>query len=326
MTDWTGTGRNTAELYLGMAEHELHGISPSYEALCRGVAGSEAVCALLDRLPRGKRQPNLLLGAVRFLDGPVDGPTAFLNFVAAQWDVVADTMLTHSTQTNEPGRCATLLPLLCSLPQPLALVEVGASAGLCLYPDRYSYRYSTDSGERRLGDGDIVLRCAMTGPVPLPERLPEVVWRAGLDLNPLQANSADDRHWLASLIWPEQIDRAERLDRALDVVAADPPRIDKGDLLADLPGLLEDAPSGATIVVFHSAVLAYLDRDERSRFTEVMGELKRTRGVHWVSNEAPGIIPGADIDPRPRGRFILAHDRVPVAVTGPHGHSLDWLG
>jgi hypothetical protein len=48
------------------------------------------------------------------------------------------------TQTNEPARCATLLPLLALLPQPLALLEIGASAGLCLLPDLYSYKY-TDS-------------------------------------------------------------------------------------------------------------------------------------------------------------------------------------
>jgi len=280
---------------------------------------------LLDRLPPAKRQPNLLLGAVRFLGGPVDDSASFLNFVAARWGPVADTMMAHRTQTNEPGRCATLLPLLASLPQPLALVEVGASAGLCLYPDRYGYRYATSRGEHRLGDSEIVLSCAVTGPAPLPARLPEVVWRAGLDLNPLQANREDDRRWLASLVWPEQIDRAERLDRALDVVAADPPRLDAGDLLVDLPGLLADAPPEATLVVFHSAVLAYLDQEQRSRFTDVMRAVKRTRDVHWVSNEAPGVIRGADMSPRPHGRFILAHDLVPVAVTGPHGHSLDWL-
>jgi hypothetical protein len=308
-----------------MAERELHGVSPSYETLCHAVAGSEATCALLDRLPAAKRQPNLLLAAVRFLDGPVDDPATFLNFVTSAWDVVADTMMTHRTQTNEPGRCATLLPLLASLPQPLALVEVGASAGLCLYPDRYGYHYTTGLGEHRLGDSEVVLRCAVTGPVMLPERLPEVVWRAGLDLNPLQANHADDRRWLASLIWPEQVDRAERLGRALDIVAADPPRLDTGDLLVDLPELLADAPSGATLVVFHSAVLAYLDQEQRSQFTGLMHEVKATGDVHWISNEAPGVIPGADIDPRPRGRFILAHDQVPVAITGPHGHSLAWL-
>jgi hypothetical protein len=186
-----------------MAVHELHGVSPSYEALCRAVAGSEPICALLDKLPQAKRQPNLLLGAVRFLAGPVDDPASFLHFVTARWGAVADTMMAHWTQTNEPGRCATLLPLLTSLPQPVALVEVGASAGLCLYPDRYSYRYATSLGEHRLGDSEIVLSCEVTGPVPLPGRLPEVVWRAGLDLNPLQANRDDDRRWLASLVWPE---------------------------------------------------------------------------------------------------------------------------
>jgi len=191
------------------------------------------------------------------------------------------------TQTNEPGRCASLLPLLASLPQSLALVEVGASAGLCLYPDRYSYRYATSVGEHRLGDSEVILSCAVTGPVLLPTRLPEVVWRAGLDLNPLLANSADDRRWLASLVWPEQIDRAERLDRALDLVAAEPPRLVAGDLLVDLPRLLAEAPLEATLVVFHSAVLAYLDQEERSRFTDVMRIVKGARDVHWVSNEAP---------------------------------------
>jgi hypothetical protein len=49
--------------------------------------------------------------------------------------------LSRRTQTNEPGRCATLLPALAALDGPLALIEVGASAGLCLHVDRYSYDY-----------------------------------------------------------------------------------------------------------------------------------------------------------------------------------------
>ena len=52
-----------------------------------------------------------------------------------------------------------LLPVLAALPQPLALLEVGASAGLCLYPDRYAYRY----GDHLLGPGEPVLDCAATG-------------------------------------------------------------------------------------------------------------------------------------------------------------------
>lgn len=125
----------------------------------------------------GQTAANLLLGAVRFLGGPVDDPAMFRDFATAQWDIVADTMMTHRTQTNEPGRCATLLLLLASLPQPLTLVEVEASAGLRPHPDRYSYRLTTSLGEQPLGDSQIVLSCAVSGPAPLPERLPEVGWR-----------------------------------------------------------------------------------------------------------------------------------------------------
>ena len=107
-------------------------------------------------------------------------------------------MRARATQTNEAGRCAVLLPVLAALPQPLALLEVGASAGLCLYPDRYAYRY----GDQVLGAGEPVLDCAATGVAPPPAR-PEVVWRAGLDLNPLDVTDPADVAWLDALIWPE---------------------------------------------------------------------------------------------------------------------------
>jgi hypothetical protein len=73
---------------------------------------------------------------------------------------------------------------------------------------------------------------------------------------------------LAALIWPEQTERAERLDRALDIVRDDPPRLETGDLLRDVPALVADAPAGATIVVFHSAVLAYLGPESGSNLAK----------------------------------------------------------
>ena len=96
-------------------------------------------------------------------------------------------------------------------------------------------------------------------------------------------------------------------------------------MLVDLSGLLADAPPCATLVVFHSAVAAYLDQDQRRRFTDIMHALKTTLGVRWASNEAPGVIAGVDIAPRPQGRFMIALDQVPVAVAEPHGHTLHRL-
>jgi len=320
--DWTGlSGVDTATRYRLMAQREVRGISPSYERLCLGVSLDGEVLARLDELPPPKRQPNLLLGAVRFLGGPVSSYDEFRDWVLANWASLSSTMRERRTQTNEPRRCATLLPVLAELAQPLALLEVGPSAGLCLYPDRYAYRYAGQGGEYVIGDSPVELRCTVTGPVPLPAALPQVVWRAGLDLSPLDVRDAEDVRWLESLIWPEQVERFDLLRGAVEIARADPPRLVAGDLLQDLASLAAEAPSAATLVIFHSAVLAYVDAVGREAFAEVVGNLNAC----WVSNEAPGVVPGTTVDTGGASRFVLARDGVALALTGPHGHTIDWL-
>lgn len=309
-----------------MAEHETRGISPSYTAICSGVAGDPDVLARLDTLPTPKRQPNLLLGVVRFLGGPVSSWPVFRDFILDRWDDVAAQLLVRRTQTNEPNRCTTLLSALAALPQPLALLEVGASMGLCLFPDRYAYRYRRGDSVVEVGAGEVRFACDVTGPAPLPARLPEVVWRAGLDLYPLDVMDDEDVRWLESLIWPEQVHRFAGLAAAVRIARAEPPRIVRGDLRTDLPALAAEAPAGATLVLFHSAVLAYLPRADRETFAATVRELAGRQPLCWLSNEAPGVVPGPAIDTGGRSRFVLARDCVPLALTGPHGQSLDWLG
>ncbi|GAA2376735.1 DUF2332 domain-containing protein [Catellatospora methionotrophica] len=313
-----------ARTYRDFALSEAAGRSPSYERLCLGVAADDAVLTLVGALPLAKRQPNLLLGAVRLLGGPVGDDPAFRDWLVAHWPAVREQMLARSTQTNEAARCAVLLPVLAALPQPLALIEVGASAGLCLYPDRYRYRYGDRSP---IGpQGAPLLDCAVDGPVPVPDRLPQVVWRAGIDLNPLDVTDPDDVRWLRSLIWPEHTERAERLSAAAAIAAAEPPLLVRGDLNESLAGLAAQAPAGATLVVFHTAVLAYLDEAGVDRFTAQLAELRP--GTVWLSNEAPRVVPqiAARLPVQaPPGRFVLAVDGRPVAFTMPHGQGVDWL-
>jgi hypothetical protein len=52
-------------------------MSQIYERLSLAISGDETVLALLEAVPAPKRQPNLLLGVVRLLGGPVDDPAAF---------------------------------------------------------------------------------------------------------------------------------------------------------------------------------------------------------------------------------------------------------
>jgi hypothetical protein len=309
----------TAATYAEFAAREAGGVSPTYERLSLAVSGDDEVLSLLGALPPAKRQPNLLFAVVRFLGGPVDGPAAFHDFVVVNWPAIEAEMRTRATQTNEAGRCAILLPVLAALPQPLALLDVGASAGLCLYPDRYSYRY----GDYQLGAGVPVLDCAATGLVP-PADLPEVVWRAGLDLNPLDVTDPADLAWLDALIWPEHAHRRARLQAAAAIAAAEPPLLVRGDLVDDLPALAAQAPAGATLVVFHMSVLYQVPPPRRAAFTDMV----RALPGHWIANEDPGVLTYDTLPAPPDGalRNILALDGSPLAWSRSHGQSIIWFG
>ena len=138
------------------------------------------------RHPGGSRT-----AAARYLLGEPASLESLHALTGGRRDEFAQVMRTRRTQTNEPARCATLLPLPTALPQPLALIEVGASAGLTLLPDRYSYSYA---GHQVTGTDPAapVLQCEPRGPVPLPGSVPQVAWRAGLDLSPLDVTSDCD--------------------------------------------------------------------------------------------------------------------------------------
>lgn len=316
-------GVDLAETYQHFAAREVAHYSPSYAEICFGIADDPEVLGLVAALPLDKRQPNLLLAAVRWLGGPVSSYDAFRSFVLAQWTDVAAVMLTRRTQTNEAGRCGTLLPVLAALPGPLALIEVGASAGLCLYPDRYEYRY----GDRPpVGPSSAVsLAIETAGPVPPIAGVPSVVWRAGADLNPLDVTDAGDMRWLESLVWPEQADRLARLRAAVAIARTDPPLLARGDLNERIADLVSQAPSDATVVVFHTAVLAYVDPPGREKFAAQMASLP----VRWISNETPLTFPSiaaqAPDPPLDRELTLLALDGVPLAYATPHGQILSWF-
>ena len=306
------------------ADLEADGRSPLYASLARGVADDADALAFLARLPGAKQQPNLLFAAVRHLCGTPRHWTHFRALLSDNADAVRTLMLARRTQTNEPARCATLLPVLARLPQPLALLEVGASAGLCLLPDHYAYRYGAHHLEPP-ASAPPLFACNASAATPLPQALPRVAWRAGLDLDPIDIDCADDVAWLETLVWPEQGERLDRLRAAIAAAQVTRPKVMRGDLLIDLPALAAQAPRGATLVVFHSAVLAYVaGQAARDRFAATV----RGLGAVWVCNESPAAFPQISAGVAANqagGRFLLAVDGEPVAWTDPHGASIEWL-
>ena len=302
--------------------------SPTFCDWAAEVAEDGELVAWIAGLPDTKQQPNLVFAAARWHGVTAPGPFAGLrDALLGDNGTIRSTILARATQTNEVGRLATLVPAFGQFSGPLALIEVGASAGLCLYPDRWGYSWSTPTGEVRLGHAPR-LPCRVTGPAPLPTELPTVTWRAGVDLNPLHVDDCDQMAWLEQLVWPEQAERRATLGHAVEIARREPAELVAGDLLHELPALVERASALGTVVVFHSAVIAYLRPDDRSTFDATMRALVGDRRCHWVSNEGKTVLPsvaetGPDIAEAEQ-TFVLGVDGQMVAKTHGHGRSLSW--
>lgn len=312
-----------AARYRRFAEVEAPGRSELYAQWAGGVAADPGVHAILGRISETHRQPPLVFAVTRLLGAPEADYATWARWLGAHADSVVAECSARSIQTNEPLRCAALLPALSLIDGPIALLEVGASAGLCLFPDRYSYRYSAAGGEIALDPPDgvsrVVLGSALTGAPVL--RLPDVVWRAGIDLQPRFAADADDRAWITGLAWPGETGRVERIAAALDVAATDPPLLVAGDAAELLGEVAAMAPHGATLVVTTPGVLAHVPRASRGALIDAA----RTAG-RWITMDDPALHDGWRTVPAPwPGGFALALDGEIVAAVDPLGARVEWL-
>lgn len=316
-----------AARYLRFAMDEAPGRSELYEQWAAGVASDAGVQQVIARIRPDRRQPALVFAVTRMLGVGDLGFDQWREWVLAHADQVVFECERRAVQTNEPLRCAALLPALSLVSGPIALLEVGASAGLCLYPDRYSYEYRSDTGAtRRLdpadGPSEVLLSCDVRGDIPAMA-LPDVVWRVGIDLQPLDPRSPSTKDWLTGLVWPGETGRAKRIGDALAIAADDPPELIAGDAVEILSEVAARAPHGATLVVTTPGVLAHLPRTARHRVIEDA----RLAGK-WITIDDPGLHDGWDspIDTATwPGGFAVALDGKVLAAADPLGGWLEWL-
>jgi hypothetical protein len=279
--------------------------SPLYQKLCEVIADEAELMRVLNRV-ENRPALNMLLGAVQYLmarseEGELSGyypnfapepepfdsiGPIFKSFVLANEDAIVEIGSSRYTQTNECRRCVALLPMiwLTGLTR-FHLVDIGTSAGLNLALDRYRYRWGDiDWGPQ----SPVELKAVPRRPLPETREL-EILSRTGLDLNPIDPGSADDRLWLESLVWPEHHERRERLKRALDVATRTPIEFVSGDILDVLPGVLEGIPTDAAVVVMNSFVLNQFSPEQKEELDLLLATAGEHREVHRVSME---IVPG----------------------------------
>jgi len=273
-----------------------------------------------------------LMGAVHRLVLRGDAPELAAHYPSAggrpgdAWPAFADVLQDHRdelrglvenpVQTNEPGRCVALLGGFLEVARvtgmPLRLLEVGASAGLNLRFDRYRY----ELGDGRWGppNSPLVIRSRLEGPARPPLGAPlEIASRAGCDPRPVDPRTEEGRLTLTSYVWPDQVERLERLRGALAVareVDASVEQSGAADWIEER--LAEQTPDSAT-VVFHSIVMQYLPDEERERFERAVN----SQDVAWLRMEPAD--EAADV------RLMLASEDRRIARAGYHGDFVEWL-
>jgi hypothetical protein len=338
-----------------------HPRAPLYTALSNLAARDPVLYRLLDHAPVQQRLPVLLFASVHALlleepghelaqwypnltvehRSPSDRalPGVFTRFVADHRTPLEHLVATRTTQTNEVGRCAFLLPALGLIADevgPIGHLDVGASGGLNLLLDQYEYHYRDEGGTMTTvgGDSPVVMTCDIRGDVPIPTTLPTIARRCGVDRNPIDVTDPTEAHWLEACVWPDQADRFHRLVQAIELAQQQPPELLAGDAVASLAPAIERIGADAHPIVTNSWVLNYLTSEARMAYLAELERVGAERDLSWVYAEAPALIPELPNEPHPidahrtvlsmatwrNGERAVRH----LATCHPHGFWMHW--
>jgi hypothetical protein len=322
-----GGPRTLAELYRHFGEDDAAGTSPLYERVAVALSESGEALHAIEAAPARKRHPMVILAALHDLALAGRAPALAAAYAAADGDAAAgaaiDTLLRMTdsvvslavrrrTRTDETGRCAVLYPAIAEAARrtgatAVGLIDVGCSAGLNLNVDRVGITYSNGQS---LGDpsSPVQLSCSLVGGRPVPTRaMPEVVARVCVDLDPVDVTDPESARWLRACLWPDQPERAARLDAEMALAATAPPLLLRGDAVEVLPDAVARVPADALPVVTTTWALSSFPLESRLRFLHRLDEAATGRAVAWVSAEGVGVAPAVPTlgDRRASGHSII---------------------
>lgn len=327
--------------------------SPLYGALSHSIADDPDLLALAAYARPGQPGANMLLGAVHYLllkglsdplasyysdltasPAPPDGafPT-FRDFCLRHADALRAVIASRAVQTNEVRRCALLMPAFAYVAaqagKPFILIEFGTSAGLNLLWDHYGYLYTGDAIELTVGSAQsgITLRCALHGNLlpPVPQTLPQISARLGIDLNPIDLHDPDAVLWLRALIWPEHLERARLLDQSIAIAQTNPTQIIGGDALDVLPLVLESLPQAhpdSALCLFHSFVVYQFTSEMREQLETLLKNVSLRQPLYRISLEYDSPTSGAMLRLFTYSGGTARDDL--LAACADHGDTLTW--
>jgi hypothetical protein len=243
-------------------------------------------------------------------------------------DAWLNAWLDNPPQTNETGRSAVLLPGFLAIARetgvPLALAEIGSSAGLNLFFDRFRYRY----GEMDWGDPayPVTLAPQMRGAIPDLRGELKIESRAGSDIAPLNVNDENGLLRLRAYIWADQSERLARLDAAIHVARQGAVTLEKADAADFVTRQLASRKGGGCLVLFHSIVCQYLPEHTKQAIQSAMrragADATPEAPLAWLAMETL-----RNTDPHPVLQLTLwpGGETRTLALADFHGRWMEWL-
>jgi hypothetical protein len=281
--------------------------APLYSRIAQRVANEPAVLDLMAVAPITQQIPVLLFASAHHLlldqrdhelakhypnispeIGSGDATDLFVTFVLERADAMKELLATRSTQTNEIGRCNWFLfpfAMLEAEVGALAQIDVGSSAGLNQLLSKIAYDISPGG---LIGESDsLTIMCDISGTPPIPKQVPNVCWSVGLDAKPIDVRNDEEVRWLEACVWPDQVERFDRLQRAISLARSHNIEVEHGDAVDDVAQAIERAAKRGHPVVTTSWVLNYLSPERRIAFVNELDRIGSSRDLSWVIAESP---------------------------------------
>lgn len=299
-----------AQWFRNFAKNEGEGSSPLYAYLANRIAADDDLLALCMHAKSGQPVPNLLFAAVHYLlksdsnhslrdyyaslvPTPKDTKDSFSSFkdFCVQYQLEIRRLLENKrVQTNEIRRCAYLYPSFCYIysitKKPLALIEIGTSAGLQLLWDKYSYSYNNKADRYGAPHSYVHITSEMkgTGMSVLYKESPPVAWRVGVDLYVSEVNNPENVKWLEALIWPEHKHRLDLFRKAVQQMQASSVELIEGDGVELLSEIANQAPHNASLCIFHTHVANQMPPEVKQQLLTSIQKVGENRDVFHLYN------------------------------------------
>lgn len=317
--------------------------SPFYEYLTSEILKDEDILELSVNVKEDQPIADTFLGAVHYiLIRGVDHSLAlyypsisdrpkpveemyphFVDFCTIYRGELVSLMKRKHIQTNEVRRSAYLYPVFSSIyadeKSPLALVEIGTGSGLQLFLDAYSYTYG-DGRVQGNRHANVHISSKLVGEPEdeLSFLIPKINSRIGIDLHSIDVTKEEDRMWLEALIWPEDEERRNMFDEAIENIHSDQVEWIEGDGIALLENVVKDIPKEEVLVVFHTHVAHQFSEEQKDKLLKKIEAIGKERPIYHIYNNIWDRKLHLDyVSPESKSSFL-------VGTTERHGRWFTW--